>query len=50
MSEVKAGVVGFAEVFGEGGTDTGLHPSKPAFWAGLIWILAVLLLILLVTR
>lgn len=49
MAEVRAGVVGMAGVFGEGG-ETSMHPSTPAFWAGLIWVVAVLLLLALVIR
>jgi len=51
MAEVKAGVVAFGDVFGgEGGTDTRIAPSTPAFWAGVIWLAAVVLLLILVTR
>lgn len=51
MAEVKAGVVAFGDVFGgAGGTDTGMRPDKPAFWAALIWLVAVALLLILVTR
>lgn len=50
MAEVKAGVVAFGDVFGGSSSDSSVHPSKPAFWAGVIWVAAVLLLLLLLTR